>query len=334
VADAVAEWVSGWTGEQHVERRGESSGGPVVPRAVRVRVPATSANLGPGFDALGLALSRYDEHEFIRDPAGRPGSARVTVSGEGAGALACDDGNLVVTAARASAAWAGRALPPFVLHCTNRIPHGLGLGSSAAAIVAGVIGGRTLSGLPRDEGAELVAAARLEGHPDNVAPAILGGFTIAWVDSAAAGPITARAARLEPSGFRVLAYLPTTAVSTAAARGLLPAVVPHGDAAHAAGRSALLVLALTGRADLLLPATEDRLHTQARGVAMPESLAMIEQLRAQGIAAVLSGAGPGVLALVADGKGEGITATGQLPAGWQRLELSPDLVGAQCTAQP
>lgn len=309
---------------------------------VTVRVPATSANLGPGFDALGLALALYDEHVFtVRGPDASPACGRVTVAGEGAGTVACDDANLVVAAARATAAWAGAALPPFDLSCTNRIPHGLGLGSSAAAIVAGVVGARALLGLPRDPPAELAAAARLEGHPDNVAPAVLGGFTVAWREPVPGSPGagvpadpagTARAVRLDPSGFRVLAYLPPTAVSTVAARGLLPAAIPHADAAHAAGRAALLVAALTGRADLVFPATEDRLHTRARGIAMPGSLELIDRLRAQGTAAVLSGAGPSVLALVPDGHPDPTTGDGHPPVGWRLMRLDADRAGVRCVA--
>ena len=311
---------------------------------VTVRVPATSANLGPGFDALGLALALYDEHVFTA--AGRdelPAPGLVTVVGEGAGTVACGDANLVVAAARATAAWVGAALPPFDLACTNRIPHGLGLGSSAAAIVAGVVGARALLGLPRDRPAELAAAARLEGHPDNVAPAVLGGFTVAWREptpgapggDAAADPLgTARAVRLDPTGFRILAYLPPTAVSTVAARGLLPAAVSHADAAHAAGRAALLVAALTGRADLMFPATEDRLHTRARGIAMPATLELIDRLRADGVAAVLSGAGPGVLALVPDGQPDPTIGDSTVPVGWRRMRLDADMAGVRCTPGP
>ncbi len=310
---------------------------PVVagmPRAAfTVRVPATTANLGPGFDALGLALGLHDEHRFTPLPPGAP-PVTVVVSGEGAEVVACDDANLVVTAARAAAADAGRTLPPFALSCANAIPHGLGLGSSAAAIVAGVVAGRTLAGLPRDPGAELVLAARLEGHPDNVAPAVLGGFTIAWCEPDAAGVPTARAVRLAPAGFAVVAFLPPAPMSTVAARGLLPPLVPHSDAAHAAGRAALAVAALTGRPELLLAATEDRLHTRARGVAMPDALDLLDRLRAAGVAAVLSGAGPTVLALLdaaapippLPGAGTG------LPPGWRRVDLTSDPVGVTVAA--
>lgn len=303
--------------------------GRMTPRsAFTVRVPATTANLGPGFDALGLALDLHDEHRFTPMPRGAP-PVSVMVSGEGVGSVACDDANLVVTAARAAAADVGAVLPPFALSCDNSIPHGLGLGSSAAAIVAGVVGGRTLAGVPRDPGAELTLAARLEGHPDNVAPAVLGGFTVAWCEPGLASAATARAARLDAVGIAVIAFLPSAPMSTVAARGLLPALVPHADAAHSAGRAALVVAALTGRPDLLLPATEDRLHTRARGIAMPASLDLLDRLRASGVAAVLSGAGPTVLALVDAAAPLPVLSPGAatLPAGWRRVDLLPDPSG-------
>lgn len=298
---------------------------PVRPPAFTVRVPATTANLGPGFDALGLALGMHDEHRFTPMPPGAP-AVSVVVRGEGADSVACDDANLVVTAVRAAAADAGAVLPPFALSCTNTIPHGLGLGSSAAAIVAGVVAGRTLVGLPRDPAAELAMAARLEGHPDNVAPAVLGGFTVAWCEPGPVGVPVARALRLVPAGFAIVGFLPPAPMSTVAARGLLPPLVPHADAAHAAGRAALAVAALTGHPELLLPATEDRLHTRARGVAMPASLELLDRLRAAGVAAVLSGAGPTVLALVhaRSPRPELLAHWTGLPAGWRRIDLAPD----------
>lgn len=313
-----------------------------------VRVPATAANLGPGFDALGLALDLRDCHRFVPTAPGSP-PVTVTVTGEGAGIVADDDANLVVLAARAAAADAGTELPPFALTCENRVPHGLGLGSSAAAIVAGVVGGRSLLGLARDPAVELRLSARLEGHPDNVAPAILGGFTVAWCETApgagrgplpgggagggAGAPPVARAVSLAVSGFEVVAFLPPAPMSTSAARGLLPPTVTHADAAHAAGRAALVVAAVTGRPDLLFAATEDRLHTRARGVAMPVSLALLDRLRAVGVAAVLSGAGPTVLALVPTGRrpAELDAATTSLPTGWRRVALVPDPVGTTVT---
>jgi homoserine kinase len=196
--------------------------------------------------------------------------------------------------------WAkmGRWPPAGVsIDCLNRIPQARGLGSSSAAIVAGVvlarelvIGGREL--LPPDSA--LAVAAELEGHPDNVAACLMGGLTIAWADDAG----HARAARLElAASVRLTVFVPAQRGLTAHARSALPATVPHRDAAHTAGRAALLVHALTGDPSLLFDATEDRLHQRYRADGMPATAAVVERLRAAKVAAVISGAGPSVLAL-------------------------------------
>ncbi len=262
--------------------------------AVRVRVPATAANLGPGFDSFGLALSLYDEVE-VRVA---PGGLTVEVTGEGADTVARDESHLVVRALRAGLDALGITAPGLGLTCTNRIPHGRGLGSSAAAIVAGVVAARALAGLGPDDAWTLRLADEIEGHPDNVAAALLGGFTIAWRDDAAG----VAAVRLEPAaGVRAVAYVPQRPLATSVARALLPAAVSHADAAWGAGRAGLLVEALTRRPELLLPATEDRLHQGYRAPAMAESAALVSRLRRDGVPAVISGAGPAVLALVRDG---------------------------------
>lgn len=276
--------------------------------SVHVRVPATSANLGPGFDALGLALSLYDD-VYVR--AVRSG-LRVDVTGEGADTVSRDEGNLVVTAIRATLDLLGVPQPGLEVSCTNRIPHGRGLGSSSAAIVAGILAGRALieDGEKRlDDRAALELADEMEGHPDNVAAALLGGLTVAWRDDSE-GRVAARAVRLEPSHSCVpVVFVPSAPLSTSMARGLLPETVSHGDAARNAGRSALLVAALTGAvsrtatgadeldAGLLLAATEDRLHQAQRAPSMPPSWALVRDLRMKGVPGVVSGAGPSVLAL-------------------------------------
>jgi homoserine kinase len=263
------------------------------PGSALARVPATSANLGPGFDALGLALSLHDDVE-VRVTAG---GLSIDVSGEGTAEVAeAGEKHLVVRAMRAT--FDDLAVPQpagLALRCVNRIPHGRGLGSSAAAIVAGVLAARALSGAERDLGAELVMANRLEGHPDNVAPSLYGGLTIAWL----ADTRTARAIRLEPlAAVRPVAFIAPEPVSTGIARGLLPASVPHADAAWNAGRAALLVAALTVRGEALLDATEDRLHQDYRAPAMPATHDLVGRLRAVGVPAVVSGAGPSVLAFL------------------------------------
>ena len=259
---------------------------------VRVRVPATSANLGPGFDALGLALSLHDQIEARVAPSG----LRIEVSGEGAADVAgAEEAHLVIRAMRATFDELGAGQPPGItLRCANQIPHGRGLGSSAAAIVAGVLAARALAGAGTGPGAALALASALEGHPDNVAPCLYGGLTIAWASEGGA-----RAVRLEPAAvIKPVAIIAPAQVSTKAARGLLPALVPHADAARNAGRAALLVAALTARPEELLDATEDRLHQDYRASAMPATSDLIGCLRAAGIPAVVSGAGPSVLALL------------------------------------
>jgi homoserine kinase len=261
-------------------------------------VPATSANLGPGFDALGLALTLHDEVEAWVTPGG----LRLEVTGESAGEVAdAGEKHLVVRAMRAAfdslGGFHGGQPPGIALRCVNRIPHGRGLGSSAAAIVAGVLAARALAAADVAAEAALPLANELEGHPDNVAPCLLGGLTIAWMS----GP-TPRAIRLETlPDVTPVAIIAPQPVSTEMARGLLPAHVAHADAARNAGRSALIVAALTARPDALLDATEDLLHQDYRAPAMPETHDLVGRLRAAGIPAVVSGAGPSVLAFLGTG---------------------------------
>ena len=284
---------------------------------VSVRVPASSANLGPGYDALGLALALHDEVSAEPVDGGR---TTVAVHGEGAGDLPTDEQHLVVRAMRATFHELGQTPPAVALTCHNRIPHARGLGSSSAAIVAGILLGRALAaggGQLTDDGV-LQLAARIEGHPDNVAACLLGGVTIAWIAAGAA-----RAVRLAPADpVRPTVFVPDQRGLTAAARAALPPTVPHADAAHTAGRAALLVHALTRAPELLLDATEDRLHQDYRAPATPATAALVRRLRRAGVAAVVSGAGPAVLALSpvpSDFGGE---------PGWVRHVLKVDPDGA------
>ncbi|MEU4294125.1 homoserine kinase [Kribbella sp. NPDC026596] len=285
---------------------------------VRVRVPATSANLGPGFDAFGLALTLYDE--LIVTPGGS--GVRVEVVGPGEGEVPLDESHLVVRSIQAGLAALGADVPGYSLLCENRVPHGRGLGSSSAAIVGGLAAAYGLAGVQLDRDRIVELATEIEGHPDNVAACALGGFTIAWTDGG-----SGKAVRLEPAQPLVaVVYVPDNRVLTKQARGLLPNAVPHADAAANAGRAALLVAALTGRPELLMTATEDRLHQDYREPAMPESLALVHKLRGSGLPAVVSGAGPTVLVL-------GSPVTTRLaplpPDGWTRYELAIDPVGVQ-----
>jgi homoserine kinase len=287
---------------------------------VTVSVPATSANLGSGFDALGLALDLRDELEAVVVPDG----LQVDVSGEAADQVATDEGHLVVRAMRAAFEAMGEQPAGLRLTCRNVIPHARGLGSSAAAIVGGIHLARALveGGRSRlHDPAAFQLAAELEGHPDNVAAASFGGLTVAWRE----GDVFHAAPTRVAPGIGAVAFIPPTPVSTEVARGLLPATVPHADAAAAAGRAALLVATLaTGWTAKLHDATRDWLHQEYRRPAMPESLDLIDALRAAGHAAVVSGAGPTVLVLT-DGAGVE-RVEGFAPDGWlsRSLEIAAD----------
>jgi homoserine kinase len=292
---------------------------------VRISVPATSANLGPGFDSLGLALDLHDELTagVIDD------GLVVEVEGEGAGTVALDETHLVVRAMWAGFAAMGVAPPGIQLRCRNVIPHARGLGSSSAAIVGGLALARALVGEDRLPDDELIhVAADLEGHPDNVAPAVLGGFTISGREAtrwyAVPAPVDERV--------RAVVLVPPHALSTELARGLLPHTVPHAAAAADAGRAALLVAALGSEPRHLLAGTRDYLHQEYRRAAMPGSLALVDALRADGVPAVVSGGGPTVLAFVADGVPELPPPDEVLrhcPEGWSTHALGIDRVGVQ-----
>jgi homoserine kinase len=288
---------------------------------VRVRVPATSANLGPGFDTLGLALNLHDEVTARVAGAG----VRLTVDGEGAGELPIDDAHLVAQSMLATFDRLGGRPEGLELACHNNIPQARGLGSSSAAIVAGILAARALveDGQQRlPDAAVLELAGQIEGHPDNVAPCLLGGLTIAWLEGG-----LARAVRLEPAaGIRPTVVIPTDRGLTARAREALPAQVPHPDAAFNAGRSALLVHALTSAPQLLLAATEDRLHQDYRAAGMPESAQLVRGFRRAGIPAVVSGAGPSVLVFAT--MDEITKSETPVTSGWQVLPLDVDARGA------
>jgi homoserine kinase len=290
--------------------------------AVRVRVPATSANLGPGFDTLGLALGLYDDVVVRVADAG----LHIDIAGEGAETLPRDENHLLVRSLRTAFDLLGGQPRGLEIVCANRIPHGRGLGSSSAAICAGVMAARavTTGGEARlDDTALLELATEIEGHPDNVAACLLGGFTLAWTDAGAA-----RALRLDPAQSLVpVVFVPAKPLLTKTARGLLPRTVPHVDAAFNAGRAALLVEALTRRPELLLAATEDRLHQEYRAPAMTESADLVNRLRADGVPAVISGAGPTVLAL-AGNEGEADKVSRLAGEGWTANPLALDTAGA------
>jgi homoserine kinase len=286
---------------------------PIGARAL-VRAPATSANLGPGFDVAGLALDLVDEVavEVTAD------AVEVEVIGEGAGAVPLDERHLVIATLLRTLADLGVTAPGLRLRATNRIPHGRGLGSSAAAISCGVLLARHLAGADTTAESALPLAAELEGHPDNVAACLMGGFTLAWSDTGASEAISLPV----HEQIRALALIPAVEVSTEVARALLPASVPFETASANSARAALLPVAMTVRPGLLFAATADRLHQDARTDAYPDSMALVRRLRADGHAAFISGAGPTVLVLGTDAGGlEAIAATA--PEGVAATMLNP-----------
>jgi homoserine kinase len=339
-------------------------------KPVVVRAPASSANLGPGFDALGLALSLHD----VAVARVTGGGLRIEVSGEGGGTAAAGEAHLVVRAMRAAFDVLGGQPPGLGLRSLNAIPHGRGLGSSAAAIVTGILAAR---GLARD-GADLLPddvalalATSLEGHPDNVAACLHGGLTISWIPdpvgpgwraaagvngadvadvgpaaeflaadglavgdgaglAAAPGPRVVRLPVLEE--IRPVVFVAEESLATQTARGALPAAVPHRDAAANAARAALLVAALTRVPDVLFDATQDYLHQPYRAGVMPRTADLLGRLRAAGVAAVVSGAGPSVLAFTVAGGPSGPDLVDSIAAetgiGWRISPLAIDRQGA------
>jgi len=293
-----------------------------VPGQVEVSVPATSANLGPGFDSLGLALDFRDRVTATVIDSG----LEITVTGVGDGEVPVDENHLVYKAMRRAFAEMDCVCPGIRLHCENVIPHARGLGSSAAAIVAGICAARGLvagGSLLMDDDAVFNLAADMEGHPDNVAPAFFGGFTIAY---SVKGRSYAKVVSVDPR-VNVVLFVPPEPVETKVARGLLPDTVSHAAAAANSGRAALLVAALSQQPELLFAATEDFLHQSFREPAMPETLRFVRALRADGVAAVVSGAGPTVLAFADSSDRPGLQA--RVPDGWQVLALSIDRKGAK-----
>ncbi|HEU4849436.1 MAG TPA: homoserine kinase [Terrimesophilobacter sp.] len=307
---------------------------PTIPvgTAVSVKVPATTANLGPGFDTLGLALSLYDELEV--SVRAEPG-VHVTVIGVGEGEVPTDESNLVARSIAYVFEKAGVPMPGLEMVARNAIPHSRGLGSSGAAIVSGIMAAKgLLDGIVEFDAVTLLELATdLEGHPDNVAPALFGGLTIAWV--AEDGPKHKKL--IAHRGVSAVVFVPEAAMSTALARSLQPASVPHEDAIFNVSRSALLVAALVQSPELLLAATEDRLHQSYRASAMRETDDLIRMLRSHGLAAVVSGAGPSVLVLGSD-PSQRLRAAELVEQNsastWQALMLAVDFKGATVMVHP
>lgn len=260
-------------------------------------VSASSANLGPGFDSIGLALSLYDEITAETTDSGLV----VLVEGEGAGQLPVGPDHLVVRALECGLRAAGVRAPGLLVRCRNAIPHSRGLGSSAAAVVGGLAAANGLVAQtdsdPLTETQLIQLSSEFEGHPDNAAAAVLGGAVVSWVDRGADRPAYAAVPlRLHPD-IHLYSAIPEERSLTAETRVLLPAQVSHEDARFNVSRTALLVVALTERPDLLMAATEDVLHQPQRAPAMPASAEYLRLLRRHNVATTLSGAGPSLIAL-------------------------------------
>ncbi|AGP31136.1 homoserine kinase [Corynebacterium terpenotabidum] len=275
-----------------------------VGRTVTVTVPASSANLGPGFDTLGLAIGLYDEVEVEATDAGLD----VTVSGEGEDEVPLDERHLVVRAVRAGLREAGVTVRGLKITCRNVIPHSRGLGSSAAAAVAGVVAASALAGDPTperpagalDDATVIQLAASFEGHPDNAAASVLGGGVVSWtnipVDGRSAPEYRAVGVPVH-EGVRATAIIPDFHASTEVVRRVLPSDVSHLDARFNVSRAALLPVALSRQPALLWEATRDRLHQPYRAEVLPVSSEWVNRLRNLDYPAFLSGAGPTVMVL-------------------------------------
>ena len=270
----------------------------------QVSVPASSANIGPGFDCFGIALELRDQYAAsILDDA----DFDIDVSGEGADEVKKDKNNLVVKAMLRGFEHMGTKPRGIALRALNQTPHQRGLGSSSSAIIGGLVLARklVLSGEDLLTDDDVIAlATELEGHPDNVAAAFHGGATVSWTESGIGKSIKLD---VDPR-IKAIAFIPESHLSTKKARNVLPESISHHDAVMNSARTALLTQALTVRPDLLFTATEDFLHQSYRAELMPKSIALVNKLRAAGVAAVISGAGPTVLVLHAgtDQDGEDI----------------------------
>ena len=301
--------------------------------SVRVRVPASSANIGPGFDSVGLALGIWDE--YVVTVSAEPG-LRIDVEGEGAGELPCDERHLVHRSMlRAWEQLQVQSPAGLDLSCRNAVPQGRGLGSSATAIVAGIVAAQGLcdiaTGRASAEGGFDHAftnnlAAAIEGHPDNASASVFGGMTLSWADDVEPGLI--HSVQLEVRGGVIpLVFVPAAQLPTAIARAVLPDQIPLGLAALNSARVGLLVEAVTRRPELLLAATREWLHQEPRRASFPDSMMLLDALRGKGYAAVISGAGPSVLVLTTADQVEDARAQADQLV-WRVIEPGMPVTGA------
>lgn len=310
-----------------------SSGLTFKATMAQISVPASSANIGPGFDCFGIALELRDRYaaQVLDEP-----TFDVDVSGEGADEVKKDAKNLVIKAMMHGFEHMGSKPRGIALRALNAIPHGRGLGSSASAIVGGLALARSLvlTGEQYMSDDDLITlATELEGHPDNVASAFYGGATIAWVenliDQSGNTKSVGRAVSLKVDDrIKALLLVPDNQLSTSKARKLLPETISHQDAVLNSSRTALLVHALAERPDLLFIATQDLLHQSYRASAMPKTISLVEKLRGAGLAAVVSGAGPSVMVLYSNSEDE-IDQVASLAPGFTAMKLAVAKTGAQ-----
>ncbi|GAB3076423.1 homoserine kinase [Corynebacterium aquatimens] len=267
-----------------------------VGKRARVTVPGSSANLGPGFDTLGLALGIYDVVEVEVTPSG----LEVEIFGEGSEDLPRDASHLVVKAIRTALKAAGARAPGLKVRCTNDIPQSRGLGSSASAAVAGVVAANTLAGNPLSAEDIVQISSSFEGHPDNAAASVLGGAVVSWTEIPVDGVSQPeyRAVTIPVhSSIRATAIIPDFHASTEAVRRVLPEQVTHLDARFNVSRVAVMTAALQNHPEILWEGTRDRLHQPYRADVLPVTAEWVNRLRNRGYAAYLSGAGPTIMVL-------------------------------------
>ena len=287
-----------------------------------VTVPGSSANLGPGFDTLGLAVGIYDTVEVEVTESG----LEVEIFGEGADDLPRDNSHLVVKAIRSGLKAADVEAPGLRVVCHNTIPQSRGLGSSAAAAVAGVVAANTLAGSPLSTDEVVQLSSEFEGHPDNAGASVLGGGVVSWTEIPVDGSKPQyRAVRIPvEESIKAIALVPNFHASTNAVRKVLPSHVTHTDARFNVSRTAVMTAALQHHPELLWEGTRDRLHQPYRADVLPVTAEWVNRLRNRGYAAYLSGAGPTAMVLTTT-QVEGSLLDDAKEAGLRVLEL--DIAG-------
>ena len=262
----------------------------------RVTVPGSTANLGPGFDTLGLAVGIYDTVEVEVTASG----LEVEIFGEGANELPRDSSHLVVKAINSALHAADAHAPGLKVTCTNNIPQSRGLGSSASAAVAGVIAGNTLAGSPLSTDDVIQLSSAFEGHPDNAAASVVGGAVVSWTDIPVDGvsqPVYRAVPLTVHPDIKATALVPNFHASTNAVRKVLPSHVTHTDARFNVSRTAVMTVAIQTHPEFLWEGTRDRLHQPYRADVLPVTAEWVNRLRNRGYAAFLSGAGPTAMVL-------------------------------------